>query len=123
MKDNTITILVKDVNITSRLGRIARPVKIITSLTGVDHSCVFWSEASALSTTSFSSDILGIADFAVVDEPELTEDAGSWVDAAGIAPCRVLNGELIFCPALMRADNRTIKVINTVFKAAFFKKI
>jgi len=37
-KDSTMTIRVKDVIITRRLGKIARPLKMITSLTGVDQS-------------------------------------------------------------------------------------
>ena len=36
IKAKTITILVKEVIIIRRLGRIAKPVNIMTSLTGVD---------------------------------------------------------------------------------------
>jgi hypothetical protein len=58
-KERTITILVNDVIITRRLGRIARPLKIITSLTGVDQSLPSASSAIALSITSFKSVIPG----------------------------------------------------------------
>ena len=59
IKARTITILVKDVIITKRLGKIARPVKIITSFTGVDQSLPSAPPAVALSMTVIKSPMLG----------------------------------------------------------------
>jgi hypothetical protein len=58
-KDSTITILVKDVIITNRLGKIANPAKMITSLTGVDQSLPLASLLVALSITVIKSPMLG----------------------------------------------------------------
>ncbi|MBA7649686.1 hypothetical protein ES703_57484 [subsurface metagenome] len=54
-----MTILVKDVIITKRLGKIARPVKMITSLTGVDQSLPSASLVVTLSMTVIKSLMLG----------------------------------------------------------------
>jgi len=59
IKDKTIAILVKEVIITKRLGRIAKPVKITTSLTGVDQSLPLVSLDAALSITVIKSVMLG----------------------------------------------------------------
>ena len=56
-KAKTITILVNDVIIIRRLGKIARMVKTITSLTGVDQSLS--SLVVALSITVIKSPMLG----------------------------------------------------------------
>ena len=58
-KANTMTIRVNDVIITRRLGTIARPAKIITSLTGVDQSLPVVSFVVALSMTVIRSLMLG----------------------------------------------------------------
>jgi hypothetical protein len=60
IKDKTITILVKEVIITKRLGKIAKPLKMITSLTGVDQSLLLSSVVVALSITVAKSERLGI---------------------------------------------------------------
>lgn len=83
-KDNTITILVKEVIITNRLGKIARPLKIITSFTGVDQSLPSPSDAMDLSITSFKSEIDGSELFVAVFEevPELICNDGCWIPSA-----------------------------------------
>ena len=58
-KESTITILVNDVIITSRLGRMAKPLKMITSFTGVDQSLPALSVSIDLSMTVFKSEIEG----------------------------------------------------------------
>ena len=57
--DRTITIRVNEVIITSKLGRSARPVKIITSFRGVDQSFALPWSAVALSTIVIKSPMLG----------------------------------------------------------------
>ncbi len=59
-KARTMTIRVKDVIIIKRLGKIANPVKMITSLTGVDQSLVSVSVVVALSIAVIKSLMLGI---------------------------------------------------------------
>jgi hypothetical protein len=58
-KARTMTIRVKDVIITRRLGRIANPAKMITSFTGVDQSLLLASSEVALSINVIKSLMLG----------------------------------------------------------------
>ena len=71
IKARTITILVKDVIITKRLGRIASPPKMITSLTGVDQSLSVPLLAVALSITVIKSAMFGML-FAGATDPEVS---------------------------------------------------
>ncbi len=76
--DNTIIILANEVVIIKRLGKSAKPLKTITSLTGVDQSLPSLSDAIDLSITFFKSEIEGSALFiALLEEvPEPLSNEG-----------------------------------------------
>ncbi len=98
IKANTITIRVNDVIITRRLGKIARPAKMITSLTGVDQSLPSASFVVALSITVIRSLMLGtvFADF-------FTEELSSaWPKdkSAGAKTTKTKKNVLISLPAI-----------------------
>src|SRR4030042_3029762 len=104
-KDSTITIRVKDVIITRRLGRMARPPKMITSLTGVDQSLPFAPLAVALSTSVIKSAMLGTVWFWVFAADGLPLGAGGEA-GAGRLPAAAPNEAL--------AAERTVSIRTTI---------
>lgn len=117
-KESTMTILVNDVIMTSRLGRIAKPLKMITSFTGVDQSLPSLSVSIDLSITVFKSEIEGNELFcdALEELPEPIVMEGFSMPSVFKSSCPLRPGSFELCakavPAAIKIMKAKIEILS-----------